>query len=143
MERTTRDWDTDYSSIRKPRRASVRQGSRDAAFALADFMTSLAESTAEFWAATAEGVAAGFQSARDTLAEAGEPRETRRSNPREYADVFAAAARYFDEMSRLAQRMGEDMERPRAESIDYDRLAKAVAAELQKMRTAETSGVQP
>ena len=68
MDATCADQETDYSSVRKPRRAGVRQSSRDAALILADFLSSLAESTADFWATMAEGVAAGLQNTRDIVA---------------------------------------------------------------------------
>ena len=120
----------DYRSIRKPGRVTGRQEPRQAVLAFADLVSSLAGSMADFWASMAEGVATGLQTVREQIDPKGGERAAQ--SPANHAEVFAATARYFDEMARLASQT-ETANRA-AEAIDYDRLAKEVAAEILRVQ---------
>ena len=124
------DYEDQYS-VRKPNRNNFRRGARDAALAMADFWGAVADTAADVLTATADGVATSCGTIADGVASDGR----RFKHSRSQAEAFAAASRYFDEMARIS-REAETVERQTGtEPIDYERLAKAVAAEINRSKS--------
>jgi hypothetical protein len=131
MRTTSYDECDDYS-VRKRGRSGFRRSTRDAALAIADFWGAVADTTAEILVSSADGIATVCDTTAGSLRSEG----TRLRSSESHADALAAAARYFDEMSKIS-REAEARERQIQESaqqIDYERLAKAVVAEMNRAK---------
>jgi hypothetical protein len=123
---SSNDTGGEYSvySARKRGNASFRQSARTAALAMADFWSSIADSAVDVLSATADGVAAGCNAAANAVPLVGPTRDR--------AASYAAAARYYEELARIARETPDApaASAPAGDGIDYERLAKAIIAEM-------------